>query len=128
MAERAMHTTRPFMSGRSQAIRIPLDYRFEDTDLVINRIGDSLIITPKSSLRKAFFSGIAMLPDDFLADDFLERAWQTAEDTGADFVIGGITIIRQPEVFMVASRTGPPQYEIFNPETSYQLLQKLTLS
>ncbi|MBQ3762400.1 MAG: AbrB/MazE/SpoVT family DNA-binding domain-containing protein [Clostridia bacterium] len=68
MTERAMHTTRPFMSGRSQAIRIPKDYRLEDTDLVINQVGDSLVITPKASLQKAFFSGIAMLPDDFLSD------------------------------------------------------------
>ena len=68
MIERAMHTTRPFMSGRSQAIRIPREYRLEDTEFVINQIGDSIVITPKASLRRAFFSGIAMLPDDFLAD------------------------------------------------------------
>ena len=68
MTERAMHTTRPFMSGRSQAIRIPKDYRLEDTELVISQVGDSLVITPKNSLRKAFFEGIAMLPEDFLAE------------------------------------------------------------
>ncbi len=68
MTQQAMHTTRPFMSGRSQAIRIPKDYRMEDTELVINRIGDSLVITPKHSLQESFFSGIAMLPEDFLAD------------------------------------------------------------
>lgn len=65
---RACHTTKPFMSGRSQAIRIPKDYRLEDTELIINQVGDSLVITPKHSLQQAFFSGIAMLPDDFLSD------------------------------------------------------------
>ena len=68
MKQQTMHTTRPFMSGRSQAIRIPKDYRLEDTDLVINQVGDSLVITPKSSLKEAFFDGISMLPDDFLSD------------------------------------------------------------
>ena len=68
MAERALHTTRPFMSGRSQAVRIPKDCRLEDTELVVNRIGDSLVITPRASLQKAFFDGIGMLPADFLAD------------------------------------------------------------
>ena len=68
MSEQSLHITRPFMSGRSQAIRIPKAYRLEDTELVINQIGDSLVITPKHSLQEAFFSGIAMLPDDFLAD------------------------------------------------------------
>ena len=66
--ERTYHTTKPFMSGRSQAIRIPKNYRLEETELIINQIGDSLIITPKHSLQEAFFSGIAMLPDDFLTE------------------------------------------------------------
>ena len=68
MTEFAIHTTRPFMSGRSQAIRIPKDFRLEDTELVINQIGDSLVITPRASLQKVFFRGIDMLPEDFLAD------------------------------------------------------------
>lgn len=68
MTQRAIHTTRPFMSGRSQAIRIPKDFRLEDTELVINQIGDSLVITPKDSLKRAFFSGISNLPEDFLAE------------------------------------------------------------
>ena len=66
--ERTYHTTKPFMSGRSQAIRIPKDYRLEDTELIMNMVGDSLVITPKHSLQEAFFSGIAMLPEDFLAE------------------------------------------------------------
>lgn len=64
----ALHTTKPFMSGRSQAIRIPKEYQFEDTEVVINRVGDSIVITPKASLKESFFSGLAMLSDDFLAD------------------------------------------------------------
>ena len=72
--ERVYHTTKPFMSGRSQAIRIPKGYRLEETELIINQIGDSLVITPKHSLQKAFFSGIAMLPDDFLAEGRPEEA------------------------------------------------------
>lgn len=63
-----MHTTRPFMSGRSQAIRIPKEYRFEDTELIVNRIGQSLVITPKIALQETFYSGLAMFTDDFMAD------------------------------------------------------------
>ena len=62
------YTTRPFMSGRSQAVRIPKDYRFEDEELVINRVGDSVIITPRSSLKTMFKSGVSMLSDDFMMD------------------------------------------------------------
>lgn len=64
----AIHTTKPFMSGRSQAIRIPKEYQLEDTEVVINRVGDSIVITPKDSLQKAFYMGLSMLSDDFLVE------------------------------------------------------------
>ena len=63
-----MHTTRPFMSGRSQAVRIPKEYRFEDTELIVNRVGRSLMITPRNALRETFFSGLSMFTEDFMAD------------------------------------------------------------
>ncbi len=64
-----LNITRPFVTGRSQAIRIPKEYRFDEgEELVINRIGDSIIITPKRSLASAFFSGAGLLDDDFMAE------------------------------------------------------------
>ena len=69
-----MHITRPFMSGRSQAIRIPKEYRFEDTELIVNRVGQSLVITPKNALQETFYSSLAMFTDDFMADGRPEEA------------------------------------------------------
>ena len=63
-----LYMTKPFMSGRSQAIRIPKELRLEDTEVVINRVGESLMITPRDALERMFFSGIDMLSDDFLSD------------------------------------------------------------
>ena len=64
-----LNTTRPFITGRSQAVRIPKEYRFDDgEELVINRIGESIIITPKRLLASAFFSGASLLDDDFMAE------------------------------------------------------------
>ena len=68
MIQSVVHTTRPFMSGRCQAIRIPKDYRLEDTELVINQVGESLVITPKAMLRQAFYNGLNALSDDFLRE------------------------------------------------------------
>ena len=63
------YKTTPFMSGRSQAIRIPKEFRLvEKEEVVINRIGNSIIITPVNSLKESFFGGIRALSDDFLAD------------------------------------------------------------
>ena len=63
-----LYTTKPFMSGRSQALRIPKELRIEEEEVVINRVGDSLMITPRKALEHMFFSGIQMFSDDFLAD------------------------------------------------------------
>ena len=64
-----LNVTHPFVTGRSQAIRIPKEYRFaDDEELVLNRIGDSLIITPKRALASSFFSGANMLDDDFMSE------------------------------------------------------------
>ena len=64
----AVYTTKPFMSGRSQAIRIPKELRLDDTEVIINRVGDSIVITPKNAVERMFYSGIDMFTDDFLAD------------------------------------------------------------
>ena len=64
----AVYTTKPFMSGRSQAVRIPKELRLDDTEVIINRVGDSIVITPKNAVERMFYSGIDMFTDDFLAD------------------------------------------------------------
>ncbi len=64
----AVYTTKPFMSGRSQAIRIPVQYHIDATEVVINKVGDSIVITPKDDLQISFLKGLLMLSDDFLAD------------------------------------------------------------
>ncbi|MCR5177445.1 MAG: type II toxin-antitoxin system VapB family antitoxin [Lachnospiraceae bacterium] len=64
----ALYTTKPFMSGRSQAIRIPREYRIEAAEVVINRVGESLVITPVHAVEDTFRSGLAMFTEDFMAD------------------------------------------------------------
>ena len=63
-----METTRVFTNGRSQAVRIPKEYRFAVDEVYINKIGDTVMLTPISSLAAAFDRGIAMLSEDFLAE------------------------------------------------------------
>ncbi len=62
--------TKPFMSGRSQAVRIPKEYRFPDMDdkLYINKIGNTLIITPVDSLKDSYLRGLNMFTEDFMVD------------------------------------------------------------
>ena len=41
-----MQTAKVFTSGRSQAVRIPKEYRFDAEEVFINRVGDAVILTP----------------------------------------------------------------------------------
>ena len=68
MSECNLFTTKPFMSGRSQAVRIPKEYRLEEEEVIVNRVGDSIVITPKNSVKSVFYDGLGMLTDDFLAE------------------------------------------------------------
>ncbi len=68
-----METTKVFTSGRSQAVRIPKAYRFTESEVYINKIGDAIVLTPKKYLAEAFRQGIAMLEDDFMADGLPEN-------------------------------------------------------
>ena len=63
-----METARVFVNGRSQAVRIPKEYRFDTDEVFINKIGSVLILVPKEDLAAEFEKGAAMVSEDFLAD------------------------------------------------------------
>jgi len=55
-----MQTSRVFMNGNSQAVRLPKDFRFEEDEVVIKRVGHTVMLIPK---RYAFDDLQAMLTD-----------------------------------------------------------------
>ncbi len=75
-----METAKVFMSGRSQAVRLPKEYRFDVDEVYINRIGDAVILTPVGSLADAFDRGAALLTDDFLSEPMPEHSYSAGED------------------------------------------------
>ena len=42
-----MTTAKIFTTGRSQAVRLPKEFRFKGSEVGINRIGDLVILYPK---------------------------------------------------------------------------------
>ena len=63
-----METTRVFINGRSQAVRIPKAYRFDTDEVFINKVGKTVLLTAEKDLAAAFDEGIRLLTDDFMAD------------------------------------------------------------
>ena len=64
-----MILTKPFMNGRSQALRIPKEYRFKDEeDLCIRKVGDVLMIIPKNKILDIFENAINEYPEDAIPE------------------------------------------------------------
>lgn len=65
--EDTMTTAKIFQNGRSQAVRLPKEYRFdEDIDeVIIKKIGKAIVLISKKELKDLFINSLAKFPDDF---------------------------------------------------------------
>ena len=63
-----MMTAKVFKNRRSQAIRLPKECRFSSDEVVVNKIGDIVILLPKQNKWDSFMRAIDMFSDDFMAD------------------------------------------------------------
>ena len=63
-----MDTARIFYNGRSQAVRLPKEYRFEGDEVGINRIGDIVVLYPPGSGWESLLRASGEFTDDFMAD------------------------------------------------------------
>ena len=63
-----MMTAKVFENGRSQAIRLPKECRFTSDEVMVNKIGDILILLPKQNKWDSFMRAIDMFSDDFMVD------------------------------------------------------------
>jgi len=62
-------TAKIFMNGRSQAVRLPAEFRFSVREVFIERQGDgALIIRPKPLGWDDFFDRPSQVPEDFMAE------------------------------------------------------------
>ena len=64
-------TTTLFNNGRSQAVRIPKELRFEGSEVPIRRLGDGVLLVPvkASSWPKGFFESIRTDDANFTRPD-----------------------------------------------------------
>jgi antitoxin VapB len=62
-------TAKLFMHGRSQAVRLPKEFRFEGTEVRVSKVGDKVVLEP---MKKA--------PID------MDKFWAELDAIGGDFV------------------------------------------
>jgi antitoxin VapB len=56
-----------FMNGRSQAVRLPAEFRFPGREVLIEREGDAVVLRAKPEGWDDFFARPSRVPEDFLA-------------------------------------------------------------
>ena len=62
-----MTTAKLFQNGRSQAVRLPKEYRFEndEDEVIIKKLGKAVVLISKSELKEVFLGSLSKFPDDF---------------------------------------------------------------
>ena len=69
-----------FQNGRSQAIRIPKEFRMEGDEVYIEKIGDTLIIKPtKTDKWDSFFKSLDAVDSTNFLDDRVQLPLQNRE-------------------------------------------------
>ena len=63
-----MDIAKIFDNGRSQAVRLPKEYRFKDSEVFVKKINDIVLLIPKDSAWKALESSLDHFSEDFLSD------------------------------------------------------------
>jgi len=65
-----MLTAKIFQNGRSQAVRLPKEYRFNDSEVLTHKVGDVLMIFPKSQKDSwnILLTSLDLFSDDFMDD------------------------------------------------------------
>lgn len=63
-----METAKVFENGRSQAVRLPKKFRFQVDEVVVQQLGDVVLLAPKDSVWKIFFDGLNEFTSDVFED------------------------------------------------------------
>ena len=56
---------RVFTTGRSQAVRLPKEFRFDTDTVLVHREGSSVILEPIREWPQGYVESFAGVPDDF---------------------------------------------------------------
>jgi antitoxin VapB len=66
-------TAKLFQNGKSQAVRLPKEFRFEGTQVLIRKMGAAVVLLPLHHPWSCLFESL-----DKFSDDFMERREQPA--------------------------------------------------
>ena len=63
-----MKTAKIFQNGKSQAVRLPKEFRFDDTEVFIKKSGHVVFLIPRDESWEILFSSLKKFSKDFMAE------------------------------------------------------------
>lgn len=63
-----MQTAKLFKNGRSQAVRLPKEFRFKEQEVFISKIDDVVMLIPHTNPWAGLMGSLERFSDDFMAD------------------------------------------------------------
>lgn len=70
-----------FMNGRSQAVRLPKEFRFDTPEVTVERMGDAVVLRPRKQTHAEWWAEMEQIFDAFEGmPDHIERDQTPARD------------------------------------------------
>jgi len=69
-------TAKLFRTGKSQAVRLPKEFRFAGDKVYIKKMGDAVVLLPYDNPWEPFFQALEMFSDDFMAEGRMQPTEQ----------------------------------------------------
>ena len=63
-----MKIAKLFKNGDSQAVRLPKEFRFQGTEVFLQRMGNAVVLLPKTKSWETLIGSLAKFPPDFMRD------------------------------------------------------------
>ena len=63
-----MQTAKIFINGRSQAVRLPKEFRFSGDAVFIKKIGSMVVLLPKDDPWAPLINSLDQFTDDYMED------------------------------------------------------------
>jgi antitoxin VapB len=63
-----MDTAKIFKNGKSQAIRLPKEYRFQGSKVYLKQVGNAVVLIPEQDSWQTLIDSLAQFSDDFMSE------------------------------------------------------------
>ena len=63
-----MQKAKLFMNGKSQAVRLPKEFRFKGNEVLIKKVGNSVVLMPQDNLWQSLIGSLEKFSKDFMGD------------------------------------------------------------